>query len=96
MLRDGRQFRLECWATEGITNLTFFLSTVGLEQATNDELRDLLVDEGLIEFVGDYHSVSGAKLVDAASNELWSINLVVGDENGVLTECSVELSPWST
>ena len=28
-LRDGRPWRAECWAEDGVTSLTFFLSTTG-------------------------------------------------------------------
>ncbi len=92
--RDGRPFRIECWAADQITSLTIFTPTLGMEDASDDDLRDFLVDEGLLVFLADYRHVSGAKLLDPSNHEMWSINLVIGTEEGVLTECTLELNSY--
>ena len=91
---DGRPFRVECWAADQITSLTVFTSTLDLEDASDDDLRDFLVEEGLLVFVADYRHVSGAKFLDPSNNEMWSINVVIGTEDGILTECTAELAPY--
>jgi hypothetical protein len=35
-LTDGRPYRVECWAEEGVTMLTYFFSTRGLETYSNE------------------------------------------------------------
>ncbi len=35
ILSDGRRYRVECWAQDQVTSLTYFFSTRGLENMTN-------------------------------------------------------------
>lgn len=81
VLSDGRPYRAEVWAESQITMLTFFFSSIGLEHASDEVLTQLLVDEGLVEFLSDHRYVSGLKMRDAAGCEMWSVNVVVGDED---------------
>jgi hypothetical protein len=46
---DGRPFHAECWASEGTTNLTFFFSTIGLENYQKRDVISYLAGEGVIE-----------------------------------------------
>ena len=50
-LSDGRPFRLEYWAISGLSMLTYFFSTKGMENHSQEELIDILVSNGLIEFL---------------------------------------------
>jgi hypothetical protein len=61
--------------------VSFFFSTLGLETAGQDELCDLLVREGQIRFLDEQRRVAARKLNDASGNEMWSVSLVVGDED---------------
>src|SRR5919108_979088 len=79
-LTDGRPYRMEFWCQDQVSVLTYFFSTKGLENATNAELKALLVREGLVSFVSDRQYVSGAQLTDASGHEMWSVNVVVGDD----------------
>jgi len=89
-LSDGRPFRMECWAAYQVTYLTYFMSTLGIENLTNEELRELLVQEQLTTFYDDKFrfggyggcNVDGNKEMDASGNEMWSITVIVGDEDG--------------
>lgn len=88
-LKSSRPFRVECWAENAYTFLTFFMSTLGIEDATEQDLKDLLVSEGLIDFDDDKFVKSGntgcnveaKKMIDASKNEMWSITVIVGDED---------------
>ena len=48
VLSDTRPFRAEAWADSGITMVTFFLSTLGLENATQAQIMALLETDGLV------------------------------------------------
>ena len=80
---DGnRPYFLECWATSGITMLTYFVSTVGLENAAAKDLIKMLTDADLVQFKDPEHPrVSVMKFEDSRENEFFSINVTVGVED---------------
>ena len=79
----NRPYFAEVWATTGITMLTVFISTIGIEDYTPKDLERLLIEdagyyapkEGYIpvEFVPQYTDDNG--------NEFFSVNVVVGEED---------------
>jgi hypothetical protein len=75
--------------------LTIFFSTLGLERATDADLEQLLVREKLVSFKVGNRFVSGARFVDPSSHELWSVNVVVGDEEDTFIADSVPLNPYA-
>jgi hypothetical protein len=93
-LGDGRPFRAECWAQDGITVLTFFLSTVGLESLERAQLIELLQREGLVVWQGETRFLGVAKILDASQHELWSLNVVIGDENELYAESPFSLQRY--
>lgn len=95
-LKDGTSYRLECWTTEGITMLTFFVPRDGLEEATGDELRDLLVDNGLLSFRTDRPYVSAGRWTNDEGREMWSINVILGDQEEMFADSPVPLQRYST
>lgn len=52
-LSDGRPFRVEYWYWEEVSILTYFMSTKGIEDATEGYFKGLLVDEGLLTFLSN-------------------------------------------
>jgi hypothetical protein len=92
---EGRPFRAEAWAEDGITMLTFFFSTDDLKDSTSDQLAELLVQEGLLRFRSAKRFVGDRPLLDASGNEMWSVNIVVGDENELYAEDSLALRPYT-
>lgn len=93
LLSDTRPFRMECWAEDQITNLTIFISKLGLEDYTPQKVIDYLEVERIIRRLKDdlYGSVLSFK--DPDGNEFWSANLVVGDEDDTYLD-SVPLKKW--
>lgn len=75
--------------------ITFFFSTIGLENATREDLEGLLVLENLVTFKPGRRHVEVMKFVDPSANEMWSVNVVVGDEDGTFVEggCSFAAYP---
>jgi hypothetical protein len=80
-LSDGRPFRVEYWYWEEVSILTYFMSTKGIEDATDGDFEELLVDEGLLTFVSKDPVVKSKKIRDASGNEMWSINVAVGEHD---------------
>lgn len=80
VLSDGRPYRVECWAQDQTTFLTYFFSTHGLENVTDARFAELLVREGLLRFTGSQRYVAARTLKDASGNAMWSVNVVIGDD----------------
>lgn len=83
---DGRPFRTECWCQDQVTMITFFFSTIDLENASQGEIAGLLVSENLVRFNSDKRYLAARRFVDPSGNEMWSINIVVGDGETVFLE----------
>jgi hypothetical protein len=94
VLSDGRPYRAESWAADQISLLTFFFSTSQIETYTDAQFIKLLEDEGLIEFSSDERYVAGEIVEDASGNQMWSVNVVIADENNEFTKDSVSLKPY--
>jgi hypothetical protein len=94
ILSDGRAYRVEYWCQDQTSFLTFFLSTTGLEEASKEAFKRLLEAENLIHFKPGPNYVEGRKWTDHAGNEMWSINVVVGDEENTFVEGGVALIPY--
>jgi len=94
-LDDGRVIRAECWAQDQVTCITFFLSTISLEELDPDSVVALLEAEGLFRFAGSDRYASATKIFDDSGNEMWSVNLVVGDEERTFVDDSLVLTPYS-
>lgn len=94
-LENGTSDPIECWATEGITTLTFFVPRNGLEKATGDELRDLLVENGRLTFSTDRPYVSAGRWTNDEGQEMWSVNVVVGDRDEMFADSPIPLRRYS-
>lgn len=79
-----RPFFMELWATDGITMLTFFICTKGIEQYSVADLERLLIDEAQIysKLPGYFSPSEAPKFTDDSGNEFFSFNVVVGLPDG--------------
>ena len=91
-LQDGRPYFAEVWAQDQVTNVVVFFSRLNLEGLTDDAAADLLEHEGLVTFKKRYCSVSPWS--DASGNKLWSVNLVVGDDEETFLEDAFKFLPY--
>jgi hypothetical protein len=65
----------------------FFLSRIGLENALDADFERLLERGGLLKLkLGRQHYVSAASFVDSSGNDMWSVNVVAGDDDGTFVE----------
>jgi len=95
VLSDGPPFPKECWAQDQVTACTFFFSTQGIEHMTDERCADLLVRERLVTFLAPKRYVVARPLIDAAGHELWSVNVVMGDEESNFASDERQLRPYA-
>lgn len=93
ILSDGRPYRMECWAVDQITNLTIFISSIGINHYSSANVLDFLEAEGLYWKLSSTFYGSARLFTDENGNEFWSANLVVGDEEGTYID-SIPLNNW--
>ncbi len=79
---DGRPYRAEAWALDGVTMLTVFFSSVGLEGASQAELVQYLEREDFLRLLSDKaRAYIGVRpLEDSSGQPLWSVNIVIADD----------------
>ena len=83
VIGGNRPFFLECWATCGITMLTYFVSVKGIEEYGEKELLKMLEEERLVKVLDPEHPrTTAVKVNDDHGNEFFSVNIVCGDEHG--------------
>ena len=83
VIGGNRPFFLECWATCGITMLTYFVSVKGIEEYGETELLKMLEEERLVKVLDPEHPrTTAVKVNDDHGNEFFSVNIVCGDEHG--------------
>lgn len=96
ILSDGRPFRVEYWCQDQVSMLTYFFSTKGMQNASDDDFVKLLEREGLLKFKSDdKRFVTGKTLLDSSGNEMWSVNVVIGDEEGTFAKDLYPLNKYS-
>jgi hypothetical protein len=95
VLSDGRPYRVEAWAEDGLTSLTYFFARDGLEALSREMAAELLEREGLLTYRSDTgRSAYPAEVADARGHPMWSINVVIADEDHTYAEDHVSLLPY--
>ncbi|MBO4782643.1 MAG: hypothetical protein J5522_09615 [Lachnospiraceae bacterium] len=78
----NRPYFLECWATSGITMITIFISTIGIEDYTLKDMENLLINEGKVySKLPGYIPPEIGQFTDSSGNEFYSVNIVAGEED---------------
>lgn len=78
---DGRPYRVDFWCEDQISYLIYYFSTLGLETATQEDLRNYIVGGGVLSFRTDVEWIHGVPANDRSGHAMWSVTVVVGDEN---------------
>ena len=86
LLDEKRPFFAECWAVDGRTVLTMFVSTLGIEDETPEELEQRFLDRGYYRKREGADRAPAVRTFAADGNEFYSINVTVGvdDEPAVI------------
>ncbi len=76
---DGRPYRAELWCWDHNSIITFFFSSLDLENASDQEFADLLERETSFK-VEARKLIVPIKTRDFSGNELWSVNIFFGGD----------------
>ena len=96
ILSDSRPYRVEAWAEDQISSLTFFMSTNGIEIYSNAQFADLLEREQLVAYRnGRRRSAYAMPFTDASGNSVWSVNVVTGDDGESFVDVLTALRPYA-
>ena len=78
VLSSGTLFRVECWAIDGVTNLTYFFPSPEYMKVASDEFfAELLEAEGLVKFLSKKKFVAYKRLRDLRTNRMvFSVNIL--------------------
>ncbi len=69
--------------------VTFHFSTIDLENLTKEDFEKLLAAENLVRFKPGERYLAFKKRLDPSGNELWSVNVVVGDDEETFVEDTI-------
>ena len=95
-LSDARPYRVEAWAEDQISSVTFFMSTSGIENHSNAQFADLLEREQLIAYHPDgRRSAAAMPFTDASGNSIWSVNVVTGDDEETFVDVLTDIRPYA-
>ena len=87
LAEGNRPYFLECWATCGITMLTYFVSMKGIEDASKEDLVRMLTEARLFRVVNpEGPGTAVMKFEDDHGNEFYSINVTVDVEDELYVE----------
>ena len=69
----NRPYFLECWASDGTTMITIFISTIGIEDYTLEDIEKLLINEAKVysKLPGYIPPEIGPKFEDSTGNEFY-------------------------
>ncbi len=83
---ETRPFFAECWAEDGVTVLTVFISAIGMEDASAEELIGRLEEIGWLTCPEGSTPCELLRYRDRLGNEFYSLNVCVGDEEKTYIE----------
>lgn len=91
-LKDKRPYRLEVWSSYGVTNATIFISIKDLEDKSEEEIKNILVDNELIKIIED--DIYITEVEDSSDNSFLSINIPLNEGEKTINECNIKLSEY--
>ncbi len=74
-LTNGRPFRIEGWYELNVTHLSYYLPTIGIEKHSPEDLKEILVSEGLVSFDDEKFLSSGFSGINLSSNTITDASL---------------------
>ncbi len=82
LIGTNRPFFGEYWS-DGVRMLTFYISTKGIEDYSEEQLYKMVEDAGLVRYfeTADHGGNCIDKFNDSAGNEFFSINILAGDDD---------------
>lgn len=87
-LKDNRPYRLEVWSSYGITNVTIFISIIGLEESSEDDIKRILIKNNIIEVIKD--DIYIKEVEDSTDNVFLSINVPLEEHEEVINKLLIK------
>jgi len=78
LLECSRPFFIEAWVTDGLTMLTVYIATDGIEHYSNEEVDAFLQKQGVYQMIEGAAAPQVAKYKDGSGNEFFTVNIIVG------------------
>ena len=91
LLDPQRPYFLECWATEGLTLLTIFISTRGIENMSAKDMDTMLEEKKIYHRLPGRYQPEMKTFTDINGNSFYSFNLFVGDEEKTYIDNSTQI-----
>lgn len=89
----GRPYRAELWSWTHLSAITFFFSSVGLENVSAQEIASFLEKELPLHFKGN--KKVGAKIVeDPSGNLIWSVSIVTYQNGEALVQHDISFNAY--
>ncbi len=92
ILSDKRPYRLEVWESCGVRNVTIFISIKGFEEKSEEDIKNYLVKESIIEIIND--DIYITEVEDSSEAVFLSINVPVMDHDKELNKYLVKIKPF--
>ncbi|MDE6292559.1 MAG: hypothetical protein K2L98_02635 [Bacilli bacterium] len=92
ILNDGRPVRVEVWSSHNVLNATVFFSIIDLEEKTEKDIKNLLIENKIIELKEDNAYVT--EYEDSNENIFISINVALEDHGVFINKCLVPLKDY--
>ena len=91
---EGRPYRAEMWTFDGVSMITIFLSSIGIQNLSKEEFVEYLETEGLVKFLGEKKFLRCELVKDDAGKPMWSLNITIGDDEEVFADTGFALKPY--
>jgi hypothetical protein len=92
---NGRPLRVEYWAILGSSYITIYFSSLEIENASRQELTEMLITDGIIEIKNDSNfTLDEKKIIDSSGNEMWMVIVLIGDEDDIYVSCPIQLKSY--
>lgn len=96
LLLDSRPFFAECWAKDGMTMMTFYLSTRGIEDYSGDDVIRLIHESGFFHFKEPgQRGFEALKFNTSKGEEFFSVTIPVGFDDAPALLEGAPILPWS-
>lgn len=94
VINGNRPYYYICWATEGVTTLSIYMTTKGMENATDEELDKLMQENGIYRRKIQEEHKAQIDRFPSGENEFFLITQTVGveDETYITSDCAAIFS----
>lgn len=91
---DGRPYKIEMWADEGMSIVTIFMSAIDIEDYTEEQLIEYLESEDIIRYYTEEKSLGVSKWIDPSRNLLWSLSVTIGVDDEKYATTGLGIRPY--